>query len=962
MADALAHDGRGALAIAMGALCLRPQVLGSRHQRRSRGAAVVLRAMFESFSDKTIQAVALAQEEAKRLGQDRVGTEMLVLGILAEGSESGSRVLQQLGVDLDAARKELEGLMVQGAGSRGKAYDIPFTMASKQALEDSVECAHVLGYPAVNTSHVLLAVLQQEKGSGSALLNRLCKAKSAKVLKGELLRMIEAQREPEPTRPRPREALEDSGPSRQRIPATRGEMPTTLKFGKDLTLLARQGRLDPLVGREEQLRRTIRILGRRTKNNPVLVGEAGVGKTSIALGLAQRIVDGDVPDGLRGRQVVQLDLAMLLAGTRYRGDFEERLQDIISEVSQSNRRVILMIDELHMLVGAGGSGGSEGGAGIDAANLLKPALARGELQCIGATTMEEYRTHIERDPALERRFQPVQVPEPSEEDAEKILGGLAPVYETHHRVRYSPAALRAAVRLSARYVSGRQLPDKAIDVLDEAGAKLRQESSHGKGSFAKDDKQREMVAEAANLRKERTALQVAERGESSREVEFLRVREMELRERLWKLEVQLPAASGEILDVTETDVAEVVAGWTGIPLAQVGTNEAVRLMGLEEELHKSIVGQSEAVSTVSRAFRRSRSGLRDIGRPIAGLLFCGPTGVGKTALCKTLAKSVFGSEDALVRLDMSEYMEKHTVSKLIGAPPGYIGYGEGGTLTEAIRRRPYSLLLFDEVEKAHPDVFDTLLQLLDDGRLTDSRGRTVSFANTLVVMTSNIGSRQVARGADGGGGIGFSPEEDEEGKPRGSKYLQDLIADELKAFFRPEFLNRIDEVVVFKALDRKDVAAIADIELAKVVARLNEKGASMEFTERFKEHVVANGFDPKYGARPLRRAITRQLEDPLAEYFLTHAPSDSEEESPSTSSTKSPARDLDESDKNSETSETEEELEKAPEETSSTPPMRRLLVDLNDSEEVVIREIPAESEAVVAGVSQEAPEAGDSPA
>jgi len=589
---------------------------------------------------------------------------------------------------------------------------------------------------------------------------------------------------------------------------------------------------------------------------------------------------------LRGRRVVQLDLAMLLAGTRYRGDFEERLKEVIREVSSSARRVILVIDEVHMLVGAGGTGNSDGGVGIDAANLLKPALARGELQCVGATTLDEYRTHIERDPALERRFQPVQVPEPSEEEAERILAGLAPVYEGHHRVRYAPETLRAAVRLSSRYISGRQLPDKAIDVIDEAGAKRRQDHRPGGILGPGDSEQRRLLAEANALRVERQALLAT--GEAGREAEWLQAREVEIREQIWELETRGATVAGsstsagpsregavatgssvpEVLEVSEADVAEVVAGWTGIPVTRVGGDESERLLNLEVELQKRIIGQSEAVQSVARALRRARAGLRDPQRPIAGLMFCGPTGVGKTALCKTLASSFFGSEDAMLRIDMSEFMEKHSVSKLIGAPPGYIGYSDGGTLTEAIRRRPYSLVLFDEVEKAHPDVFNMMLQLLDDGRLTDSHGRMVSFANALVVMTSNVGSRRVQQGATGGGALGFGIGEEEEGGTAAYGRLKELVLDELKGIFQPEFLNRLDDVIVFKALSRADVGLIAEVEFPKVLSRLEDRGIPVRLTQRFKERVVAEGFDPAYGARPLRRAIMRLLEDTLAEHIL----------------------------------------------------------------------------------------------
>ncbi|CAE6969998.1 CLPC1 [Symbiodinium natans] len=682
----------------------------------------------------------------------------------------------------------------------------------------------------------------------------------------------------------------------------------TLRFAEDLTAAAEEGHLDPLVGREAQLERTIRILGRRSKNNPVFVGEAGVGKTSIACGLAQRIVQGRVPPTLRNKRVLSLDLALLLAGTRYRGDFEERLRAVVKEVSESNRRVILVIDEVHTLVGAGSSGGE--GGGMDAANLLKPALARGQLQCIGATTLDEYRQYIEKDPALERRFQPVLVPEPTEDETEQILLGLAPKYERHHQLRYEPESIRAAVRLAAQYINDRFLPDKAIDVMDEAGAKVRQqlfleaEREEEMAERRKLEEEMEAVREQKAVAVSKEEFQEAQRLKNRQEEIELRLRaflekpvscaaptkgaDVEEKLRLLRARVEeavaaerfdeaseLKAKEREVLGwskgteaawVTETDVAQVVAGWTGIAVEQVSATESARLMKLEQELAKSVVGQAEAVSSASRALRRARAGLRNPSRPIAALMFCGPTGVGKTALCKTLASCFFGSEDSMIRLDMSEFMEKHTVSKLIGAPPGYVGYGEGGTLTESVRRRPYSLVLFDEVEKAHPDVFNTLLQLLDDGRLTDSKGRVVSFSNTLVVMTSNIGSRSVQKGAGGGLGLGFGTMEDS--AEQSYQVIRELVHEEMKSFFRPEFLNRLDEICVFRPLTKENIRAIAEVEFDKVAARLLEAGLHVSLTARFKERVVQEGFDPAYGARPLRRAITRWLEDSLAEHLL----------------------------------------------------------------------------------------------
>jgi len=873
--------------------------------------------MFERFTEKTIKAVMMAQSESRRLGKDHVDTEMLVVGIVSEGTDVGCRALLKLGVQLPEARAALEEMVGREQG--GTAAEIPFTMGAKSVLEDAVECARERDSPTVGTSHLLHAILRQKGGKGKMLLQKVLKAETEEMAAEQVLEALKKEdgiSRAAASTSQPGTASAQGATSHQQE-LVQVDLTETLKFGQDLTQLAQEGRLDPLVGRTEELKRTVRILGRRSKNNPVLVGEAGVGKTSIAHGLAQRIAEGKVPPGLMNKRVVQLDLALLLAGTRYRGDFEERLRNVIKEVSESNRAVILVIDEVHTLVGAGSGGGSDSG-GIDAANLLKPALARGELQCIGATTLDEYRQHIERDPALERRFQPVTVPEPTREEAVRILQGLAPKYEKHHQLRYHPEALQAAVKLASQYITDRFLPDKAIDVMDEAGSKVRQqlfqlseegESARERWAVSRELEEVEQQKKAAVAverydeaqRFKLRAVELAERLERLKaapsnqtqsaglleELVALRASMLEaveaerfdeaheLKGREWEVVQQLTQAGAAqpegLLDrhVTAEDVAQVVAGWTGIAVEQVGATESARLMRLESELHDTIIGQDEAVSSVSRALRRARAGLRNPGRPIAGFMFCGPTGVGKTALCKTLAATFFGTEEALIRLDMSEFMEKHTVSKLIGAPPGYVGYSDGGTLTEAVRRRPYSLVLFDEVEKAHPDVFNMLLQLLDDGRLTDSKGRTVSFANSLVVMTSNLGSRSVQKSAAGGLGLGFGTEEDD-GEQSYAR-TKDLVHEEMKSFFRPEFLNRLDEIVVFRSLTREDVQAIAEVEFRKVLGRLLEQELEVQLTARFKDQIVKEGYDPAYGARPLRRAITRLLEDTLAETLLMEA-------------------------------------------------------------------------------------------
>jgi len=874
---------------------------------------VTRRAMFERFTENSMKAVMMAQAESRKLSHDHVGTEMIVVGVIAEGSDRGAQAMSQLGVGVEDARAVLEKIVGHGTG--GKAIEVPFSKGAKQTLELAIECAREQGSATIGTNHLLQAVLRRVDGNGPQLIQQLLKCDSTPAALEKLGPLLSDQNNVE-------------GPSSTGTKAPVQEddlnLTETLKYATDLSQMARDGKIDPLVGREKEFERTVRILGRRTKNNPVLVGEAGVGKTSIAHGLAQRIVEGRVPQSLRDKRVIQLDLAMLLAGTRYRGDFEERLRAVVGEVQACGRRVVLVIDEIHTLVGAGSGGGGEGG-GIDAANLLKPALARGELQCIGATTHDEYRQYIEKDPALERRFQPVDVPEPSEEETVQILTALAPKYEQHHQLKYEPEALKLAVKLASQYISDRYLPDKAIDVMDEAGSKVRQQlymamecdttlqeqqaalrteldaillekkAAVGAERYdeAKQLKQREvgllgridaleekgcsvtgpkaLLEELQAIRKQVREEVTAERFGEAYE---LKVREGKILSQLERLTGSTDSAAvAASLDprVTVQDVAQVVAGWTGIDVEEVGADESARLLRLEEVLHERLIGQEEAVKSVSLALRRARAGLRNPTRPIAGFMFSGPTGVGKTELCKTLSATFFGSEESMIRLDMSEFMEKHTVSKLIGSPPGYVGYNEGGALTEAVRRKPYSLVLFDEVEKAHPDVFNLMLQLLDDGRLTDSKGRTVSFANSLIVMTTNLGSRSVEKSATGGGGLGFgtSDDADEENYEK----VKELVHEEMKSFFRPEFLNRLDEIVVFRPLTKQDVRQIAELEFKKVQKRLADQNFEITLTPAFKEKVVEDGFDPAYGARPLRRAITRLLEDKLAEHLLAEGAS-----------------------------------------------------------------------------------------
>jgi ATP-dependent Clp protease ATP-binding subunit ClpC len=709
----------------------------------------------------------------------------------------------------------------------------PFTPRAKRVLELSLEEARQLGHNYIGTEHLLLGLIREGEGVAARVLENL--GVDLSKVRTQVIRMLG-------------ETAEVSAGGGQ----GRTKTPTLDEFGSNLTQMASEGKLDPVVGRQKEIERVIQILGRRTKNNPVLIGEPGVGKTAIAEGLAQRIGNGDVPDILEERRVVTLDIGLLVAGTKYRGEFEERLKKIMDEI-RSAGNVILVIDEVHTLIGAGAAEGA-----IDAANILKPALARGELQCIGATTLDEYRKHIERDAALERRFQPVMVGEPSVEETIEILHGLRDRYEQHHKLKISDDALDAAAKLSDRYISDRYLPDKAIDLIDEAGSRVRLINSQLPPAAKELDRElRQVLKDKDN----------AVRSQDFDKAGELRDREMEI-----KAEIRAIAQSKKTEDeegddspiVNEEDIAQIVASWTGVPVNKLTESESEKLLHMEDTLHQRLVGQDEAVKAISRAIRRARVGLKNPNRPIASFVFSGPTGVGKTELAKSLAAYFFGSEEAMIRLDMSEFMERHTVSKLIGSPPGYVGYNEGGQLTEAVRRRPYTVVLFDEIEKAHPDVFNMLLQILEDGRLTDAKGRTVDFKNTLLIMTSNIGSKVIEKG---GGGLGFEFEQDQ----AESQYnrIRSLVNEELKQYFRPEFLNRLDEIIVFRQLTKDEVKEISDILLKEVFARLTEKNITLEVTERFKERLVEEGYNPSYGARPLRRAIMRLLEDTLAEEILS---------------------------------------------------------------------------------------------
>ena len=790
--------------------------------------------MFERFTEKAIKVIMLAQEEARRLGHNFVGTEQILLGLIGEGTGVAAKVLKSMGVNLKDARIEVEKII--GRGSGFVAVEIPFTPRAKRVLELSLEEARQLGHNYIGTEHLLLGLIREGEGVAARVLENL--GVDLSKVRTQVIRMLGETAE-----------VSGSGGS-----SGRTKTPTLDEFGANLTQMASEGKLDPVVGRQKEIERVIQILGRRTKNNPVLIGEPGVGKTAIAEGLAQRIGNGDIPDILEDKRVVTLDIGLLVAGTKYRGEFEERLKKIMDEI-RAAANVILVIDEVHTLIGAGAAEGA-----IDAANILKPALARGELQCIGATTLDEYRKHIERDAALERRFQPVMVGEPSVEETIEILHGLRDRYEQHHKLQIQDDALDAAAKLSDRYIADRYLPDKAIDLIDEAGSRVRLLNSQLPPAAKELDKElRQVLKDKDN----------AVRSQDFDKAGELRDREMEIKSEIRSIAQTKKAESDETTKedspkVTEEDIAHIVASWTGVPVNKLTESESEKLLHMEDVLHQRLIGQDEAVRAISRAIRRARVGLKNPNRPIASFVFSGPTGVGKTELAKSLATYFFGAEEAMIRLDMSEFMERHTVSKLIGSPPGYVGYNEGGQLTEAVRRRPYTVVLFDEIEKAHPDVFNMLLQILEDGRLTDAKGRTVDFKNTLLILTSNIGSKVIEKG---GGGLGFELEADQ----AESQYnrIRSLVNEELKQYFRPEFLNRLDEIIVFRQLTKDEVKEISVILLKEVFGRLEEQGITLEVTDKFKDRLVEEGYNPSYGARPLRRAIMRLLEDSLAEEILS---------------------------------------------------------------------------------------------
>lgn len=812
--------------------------------------------MFERFTEKAIKVIMLAQEEARRLGHNFVGTEQILLGLIGEGTGVAAKTLKSMGVNLKDARVEVEKII--GRGSGFVAVEIPFTPRAKRVLELSWDEARQFGHNYIGTEHLLLGLIREGEGVAARVLENLG-VDLAKV-RQHIIRLLgensgSGGAAASVAGNNPSSGLSSGGTSKSGNSRTR--TPTLDEFGTDLTLSAAEGRLDPVIGRAEEIERVIQILGRRTKNNPVLIGEPGVGKTAVAEGLAQRITSGDVPEILEGKKLVMLDLGLLVAGTKYRGEFEERLKKIMDEI-RSAGNIMLVIDELHTLIGAGAAEGA-----IDAANILKPALARGELQCIGTTTLEEYRKHIERDAALERRFQPVVVSSPSVEETIDIIRGLRQKYEEHHRLIITDEAIEAAAKLSDRYIFDRFLPDKAIDLIDEASSRVRLRAS----TLPPEGKDLETQLLRISRSKEE-----AIRNQEFEKASQLRDEENELREKIremqedWKKEQEKNKPK-----VSPEEIATIVASWTGIPVGDLKQEENEKLKNMEGILHDRIIGQDAAVTAVSKAIRRARAGLKNPERPIGSFIFCGPTGVGKTELAKALADFFFGNSENLIRIDMSEYMEKHTTSKLIGSPPGYVGYGDGGQLTEAVRRKPYSVVLFDEIEKAHPDVFNVMLQMLDDGHLTDSRGRVVSFKNTIIIMTSNVGAQKM----DGGGSIGFSHADSQKAEEE-NKYnrMREAVVEELKRSFRPEFLNRLDDIVVFRHLTRDDMRLIVDIMIKDLELRLKERGMTIQLTDEVKDKVAIEGYKRAYGARPMKRSIQKLLEDPISDKLISQDLSD----------------------------------------------------------------------------------------
>jgi len=788
--------------------------------------------MWEPFTERARRSIVLAQEEAQRLGNNYIGTEHILLGIISEGESLAAKVLESLGVNLAKVRQEVEAIV--GRGGQTVQQEMVFTPRAKRVIELAFEEARQLNHNYIGTEHLLLGLIREGEGVAARVLANLG-VDPAKV-RVQTTSLLGAEGQPP-------------------APKGKSKTPTLDAYGRDLTQLARDNKLDPVIGRATEIERVIQILSRRTKNNPALIGEPGVGKTAIAEGLAQRVIKGDIPDQLRDKRVITLDLAGLVAGTKYRGEFEERMKRVMDEIRAASGEIVLFIDELHTLVGAGAAEGA-----IDASNIIKPALARGELQCIGATTLNEFRKHIEKDSALERRFQPVLVGEPSVEETVEILKGLRERYELHHKVVITDEALVAAAKLSDRYITDRFLPDKAVDLIDEGSSRVRLQATLLPPALRDLDAQlRRLAAERENV------VKTAEFDKASE----LRDKEESLKAERARLDEQWQekkaAQADKPLHVTEEDIAHIVSAWTRIPVSRLAQAETEKLLNMKESLHERVVGQDEAIEVITRAIRRSRAGLKSPNRPIGSFIFLGPTGVGKTEVARSVAEFLFDDEESMIRIDMSEYMEKYSVSRLVGAPPGYVGYEEGGQLTEAVRRRPYSVVLLDEIEKAHPDVFNLLLQMLDDGRLTDSQGRQVDFKNCVIIMTSNVGATGMQTTTDIGFRLQKNSEEDE---AKSYERMKTKVLEEVKHTFRPEFLNRIDEIVVFHQLTRPEIEQIVGLELTKVAAEVKAQEMILKVTDAAKALLAAKGWDPQFGARPLRRSIQRLVEDDLAEEMI----------------------------------------------------------------------------------------------